>query len=202
MTVLAVSPHADDSEIGASSLLRFAHILLVTSDDRRRKEQDAANEITGAVTLAALDARDGETVPDAALVGEIEMWAGQLCPPTVPPLDVVLGPPLEDEHQDHRAVAAAIRSAFRRSRTSILEYETPSVAPGWTPNFYVRLSQRDLARQTDALQKFSSQSGPYLDGGWLRSRAVNHGMRAGYPMAQAFRIVRATATLGELWAEV
>jgi LmbE family N-acetylglucosaminyl deacetylase len=183
--ITIVSPHPDDAELGASMYLQpGSQILLITTTDEREREQSAASEYAG-VGLTGLWAKEGSLVADSDLVTLIEACLSGS--------DIVLSPPTADTHQDHRAVAHAVRSSVRRSDIALLEYETPSTTPDWEPNVFVPMERSDLSRQSEMLHRFTSQTDrPYFDRSWLAGRARVHGMRVGVTYAQAFRLVVST----------
>jgi LmbE family N-acetylglucosaminyl deacetylase len=187
--ITLVSPHPDDAEIGASMFLGpNSRIVLITGDSARYGEQAAASVVTGTDVAAAFGWAEGRCVWDAEMVSRME--------PFLRESDTVLSPPVADTHQDHRAVAYAVRSALRRSPVTLLEYETPSTTAEWNPNVFVPMTDDDIERQDHILSKFRSQSDRlYFDRTWLRSRARVHGLRVGGQYAQAFRLVTTGAPL-------
>lgn len=178
-----ISPHADDAEIGASMLLLGADLLLVTAGHLRMLEQADAGTRARVHAWVRIGGGfiDGAITPSAELIYELERARSA---------HVVAGPPLLDTHQDHRAVAQAIRSALRRSSVTLLEYETPSVEPGWVPNLFIPMTADDLDHQADILSAFDSQiARPYVQRDYLEARARFRGLSCGLPLAQAFRLV-------------
>lgn len=180
--ITVIAPHPDDAELGASVFLGpGARILTVTGTGARMVEQVAAAVFAG-LHVEGLHWPEGDVTADSRLVSAIEPWARES--------HAVLSPPTADTHQDHRAVADAVRSALRRSPTALLEYETPSATPSWEPNVFVPMTESDLARQQDMLARYTSQrERAYFRPSWLRARAEQHGFRIGTDYAQAFRLV-------------
>lgn len=185
--ITVIAPHPDDAEIGASTFLRpGTRILGITGSASRQAEQIEAAERAGAVVVG-LGWSEGALRHDRALVEAIEPMARES--------SVVLSPPLSDTHQDHRAVALAVRSALRRSPVTVLEYETPSTTSSWEPNIFVPMTAEDLDLQERMLAAFRSQSDrPYFNPHVIEARALVHGMRVGTEYAQAFRIVTGVVT--------
>lgn len=184
--ITVVAPHPDDAELGASVFLRpGTQIVLVTGDAERELEQRKAASIAGVDEVGALRFWEGGISATLGLVAELEGY--------VATSGVVLSPPALDIHQDHRAVSDAVRSAVRRSPTTLLEYETPSTAASWEPNVFVPITEAELERQWMMLEAFVTQRDrPYVSKRWLEGRAMSHGMRVGSLYAQAFRIVTGT----------
>lgn len=184
---LLVSPHPDDAELGAAYLLGSGTTILTLThetDDRGTEAMRAA-KVAGCERLS-VDLRDGRLGEDmplliAAVEGAIEATRA----------GIVAGPPSCDEHQDHRAVAAAIRSATRRSPLTVVEYETPSTPPSWAPDTIVPLAEVAFRRQVDAVAEHASQAGhPYVTPDALRARAERWGHWIGHARAEAYRTVR------------
>lgn len=180
--ITVVSPHPDDAELGASVFLRpGTRILTITGNQSRMIEQISAAEYAE-VPVIGLHYPEGFIIGNADLVGLIEPMARESA--------LVLSPPVADTHQDHVAVARAVRSALRRSPVALLEYETPSTTAEWEPNVFVPMSSDELFRQSQILSHFESQADrPYLSAAWLAARARMHGFRIGDDFAQAFRLV-------------
>jgi LmbE family N-acetylglucosaminyl deacetylase len=180
--ITVVSPHPDDAELGASVFLRAgARVLVITGSYTRQIEQISAADYAG-VPVVCLGAAEGRLRHESYLV--------QLVEPMVRESRIVLSPPVADTHQDHIAVAAAVRSALRRSAVALLEYETPSTTSTWEPNVFVPMTADDLSHQQALLACFATQADrAYMAEDWLSSRARMHGFRIGADYAQAFRLV-------------
>lgn len=192
MSTLVVAPHYDDAELGASLALPGARLLVVAGADRnRRAEQERACRALGASLAPPGQVPDGRVGADTATVLLIEAAIRDA------DARIVYGPAALDSHQDHRAVAAAIRSAARRAPVTLVEYETTSALPEWTPNVWEPMTDADLEAQAVAVAAHASQADrPYVDPGYLRARAVVHGAVIGAPYAQAYRVTRGAALLG------
>lgn len=187
MTALVVAPHPDDAELSAAALLGpDCTILCCTheTDERGREGRNAA-KASGSAYLS-LDLPDGQLSADPVLLCQaIERAIGVVAP------IIVAGPPLVDEHPDHRAVAAAVRSATRRTPYTVLEYETPSTPPEWTPDTFLPLSPEAAATRLAALGEHGSQAAhPYFRPDAIRARATTRGQWVGLVAAEAYRTVR------------
>lgn len=186
MRALVVAPHPDDAELAAAALLGpHATILCLThAGDDRADEARRAAKILGADLLMA-DHEDGALAPVVELVETIEDAIAAT------DADVIAGPPLSDEHQDHRAVAAAVRSATRRSSLTVLEYETPSTPPSWEPDTFLLVTAAQATLREDALAEHRSQlDHPYTRPDVLRARLTVRGQWVGLVAAEAYRTVR------------
>jgi LmbE family N-acetylglucosaminyl deacetylase len=192
LAVLALGAHADDIEIGAGGLLldllaagRIAHLTWVVlsadgprvDEARRSAEAMVGDRATVAVEVGAF--RERYFPHQAAIKEEFDDLGRRLQP------DLVIGPRLEDRHQDHRTVAELAWQTFRSS--VILEYEIPKFEGDLgQPNVFVPLTAATLDRKIDHLMSaFPSQA----DRGWFtaetfrglaRIRGIEAGAASGY----------------------
>lgn len=184
---LLVAPHPDDAELGCGYLLGSGSTILVLTHagTARAEEASRAAKVAGCA-IAHLNLPDGLLDRYALDLCEVvESWV------RTTGCAIVAGPPAEDEHQDHAAVARAVRAATRRTALTVLEYETPSTPPGWRPDTFPELSAVALARQVDAVAEHTSQlDHPYTRPDAIRARARRWGARIGHDYAEAYRTVR------------
>jgi LmbE family N-acetylglucosaminyl deacetylase len=191
MKTLVVAPHPDDAELGAPALIEAtqADILVLCGDNPERVEEakNAAQSLSRG-SLRVLHYPDGSLAASKELIRSLDML--------VPGYDIIAGPPQLDAHQDHRTTAIALRSAVRRSASTLLEYETPSTFPEWAPTAYLPLDESRIEHWTEAAKEHVSQSGAiYFELDYRLSRARVHGYTVGHPAAEAYRIVKADARL-------
>jgi len=192
ITVVALGAHADDIEIGAGGLLlellaagRVANLTWVVlsaegerADEARRSATDlVAGRAPLSVEVTAFRER---YFPHEPAVKEAFDDLGRRIEP-----DLVIGPRLEDRHQDHRTVAELAWQTFRGRL--ILEYEIPK----WegdlgTPNVYVPLAVETLDRKVAHLMSaFPSQADRswYTEDtfrGLARIRGIEAGAASGF----------------------
>ena len=163
--------------------------LVLTGDERRRREADASARLLAARQLGpagvqTLELRDGHLPAAASQVKDTveRLGAGD-------PYQVVICPSLHDAHQDHRVVAEVVWQTFRS--TTIVEYEIPKYE-GITEqsNLFVSLTRELCERKVEHLSRaFPSQVGrSWFDAEtfWslLRLRGVEGASPTGY--AEAF----------------
>jgi LmbE family N-acetylglucosaminyl deacetylase len=165
-SVVALGAHPDDIEIAAGGLLlaldaanpglRVHYVLLTGTPERQAEARTAAAAfLPGAqLTLALHDLPDGRLPAHWAAVKEhLHAAAGVLTP------DLVIGPYVNDAHQDHRLLGELAPTVFRGAL--VVQYEIPK----WDgdlgrPNLYVPLSDDLARRKTELLHaSYPSQKG-------------------------------------------
>jgi len=163
--LLVTGAHPDDAEIGAGATIarlvserpgiEVTWLVLAAADARRADEARASAErllaSTGRFSVDVRAMRDG-FLP---FIGEAPKDALIEHAATDP--DVIIGPRLDDAHQDHRLLAELMRQVFRRG--TILEYEVPK----WdgdlgTASLYIPLTREQVASKVEhLLSSFPSQ---------------------------------------------
>ena len=71
--------------------------------------------------------------------------------------DLLLSPPREDTHQDHRKINKIANSLTRSKRMGLVEYMTPSTKIGWVPNTFVDVTFQISSKYDNLFQSFQSQ---------------------------------------------
>ena len=192
LNVLAVGAHADDIEIGAGGLLlelaaarpglEVTWVVLSGDDERSGEARRSAAGLLGdgaRLSIELYDHRERYFPHLPELKERFDDLASRVEP------DIVVGPRLEDRHQDHRTVAELAWQTFRGRL--ILEYEIPK----WegdlgTPNVYVPLAVETLDRKVAHLMSaFPSQADRswYTEDtfrGLARIRGIEAGAASGF----------------------
>lgn len=180
MTILAVSPHPDDVEIGCfGTLARLAPhepvvIVVLTSgsvrgspEEREREALESA-QLIGA-TVEFLRYPDGSLVQNAETVGKVRALMKHH------QATLVFAPYSQDTHQDHTA-AHGIVVASAAHTGEILLYETPSTL-GFLPNVFYDITAT-LPVKHQALALFRSQADrPYVDPALVEAQARYSALR-------------------------
>jgi LmbE family N-acetylglucosaminyl deacetylase len=169
LAVLALGAHADDIEIGAAGLIlelleagriaSMSWVVFAADGPRAGEASRSAEALVGdrAPLTVQIEAFRERYLPHEPAVKEaFDELGGRLGP------DLVIGPRLDDRHQDHRIVAELAWQTFRGSL--IVEYEIPKYEGDLgNPNLFVPLSPATLDRKVDHLMTaFPSQ----LDRSW------------------------------------
>ena len=200
--VLAIGAHPDDVEIGCGGTLL---------DHRRRGDRVSILTLSRGAVGGDRSARLGEAAATADAIGaqllfgdlpDTEIDEGittiRLIESVVRALDptVVYVHSINDNHQDHRAVSTATRSATRGVRR-VFGYQSPSATNNFLPTQFVDVGAV-LGRKVEVLQMFASQDGrsylePELVAAGARYWARHLGANARY--AEPFEVIR---SVGEL----
>jgi LmbE family N-acetylglucosaminyl deacetylase len=123
----------------------------------------------------------------ADLIGVIEDAVKALRP------DLVLVPSARDSHQDHRAVHAAALSATRAATCTLLAYMSASAAERVRPNWFVPLTEKQMALKLESIACHHSQvARPYMTEEHVRSMGRYWAMveRSAAPYVEPFELVR------------
>jgi len=106
--------------------------------------------------------------------------------------DLVIGPSLNDVHQDHHTVAEEMVRAFKNS-CSVICYELPWNHISFDVQLLVKLESRHIDKKLQMLRKFKSQipiRGRYFSENFVRGLSVVRGIQLGSEYAEAFEIMR------------
>jgi LmbE family N-acetylglucosaminyl deacetylase len=191
-TVLALSPHPDDVELGCGGTLyrlreEGARIVLV-----RFAMCDIGAEAARAAAL--LDAHavfdllyERRTLPAHRqhVLDELIQLRDRFKP------DIVFAPAGTDDHQDHAVVHAEAARAFKH--TTLLGYELPwNVRSNGSMQLYVGLTGGHIKQKLALLECYKSQQGKrYLHPEFIRSLAYVRAVQCDrLPFAEAFEVVR------------
>jgi LmbE family N-acetylglucosaminyl deacetylase len=206
LSIVALGAHADDIEIGAGGLIlellaagRIADLtwVVLSADAARNAEarESATALVAGGAPLEIQvhDFRERYFPHDPGIKEAFDELGGRRAAPP----DLVIGPRLEDRHQDHRTVAELAWQSFRGSL--IVEYEIPK----WegdlgNPNLFVPLAAGTLDRKVDHLMTaFPSQVGrSWYSADTFRGLARLRGIEAGSPSGLAEGFTCRKAILG------
>jgi LmbE family N-acetylglucosaminyl deacetylase len=106
--------------------------------------------------------------------------------------ELVIGPSLNDHHQDHQIVAGEMIRAFKKS-SSIISYELPWNHIEFNTQLFVRLERTHIERKFQLLQKYHSQTmlqKPYFEKEFIFGWAKMRGVQIGSDFAEAFEVAR------------
>lgn len=206
LRILAIGAHSDDIEIGAggtilrlvaeSAPLEVRWVVLSATEERAIEARASAERLLGGVRAATIqvEAFRERYFPYEPKVKE---WFDRTAAETNAP-DLVIGPRVDDLHQDHRVVAELVRQTYRDQL--VLEYEIPKFEGDLgQPNLFVELSAEVVAAKLAHIAAaFSSQRSRtwFRDDvfrGLLAIRGVEARAASGY--AEAFTTRKALVRL-------
>lgn len=191
LRIVAVSPHADDAEYGAGSLLatyaaaghRVSIALMTGADETRLTEAKSAAAALGADLVCDPSGRDGMLRVTPARVRWLEEQFAAA--------DLVLAPHPDDTHQDHRAASAATATALRRSTVALSWYRTPSSGQGFIPTAFAPVTASSAVARAHAIELHHTQAErAYLRPEHLALKDAWFGWLSGHQAAEPFQVVR------------
>lgn len=204
MDVLVLSPHTDDSELGAggtiSRLRREGHDVcyiafsscngsLPEGDQGRLAEEfEAVMELVDPVEHFLFD-YEVRTFNDVRqeILEDLVTIRNEIEP------DLVIGPSLNDHHQDHTVVANEMVRAFK-TNASIITYELPWNNVTFESQLFYPLEARDLERKLEQLSMYRSQretkDRSYFSEEFVQGLAAVRGVQCESRYAEAFSVVR------------
>lgn len=201
--VLVLSPHPEDGELGCGGTIQrlmaagaqcwFAAFTIAEKSthppfepDEQRKEMARSTGILG-------------YEPDHVLVENWQVRTFQEHRQEI--LDHMIGlrseikPDLvfchcrDDTHQDHQAITREAVRAFKQS--TILGYELPWNTFHFGTEYFVELTEEQVAAKCDALASYQSRSyRPYLDEKRLRQIMGMRGLQIEAEWAECFEVIR------------
>jgi len=196
MNILLLAPHADDVELGCgATVARFVeeehNILWVVFTDEQplNDEHVRASEEIGLkdgsrlafdFTLRQLFNRRQEALEHLVTLNS------EFKP------DLVVGPSLNDFHQDHQVVANEMVRAFKTS-ASVICYELPWNHVSFDVQLLTKLRKRNVQAKVKMLAKFESElvvRSRYFSGELTHGMALLRGTQAGTEYAEAFEVLR------------
>lgn len=106
--------------------------------------------------------------------------------------ELVLGPSLNDFHQDHQVVANEMVRAFK-SYCSILCYELPWNHIKFENQFFIKLEERHIKNKLAMLSHYKSQvvkERNYFSEEFIRGLATTRGVQINSNYAEAFEVLK------------
>lgn len=106
--------------------------------------------------------------------------------------DIVIGPSLNDFHQDHGVVAQEMIRAFKTS-CSILCYELPWNHVEFKTQFFVKLNETQIESKLNMLECYKTQlvaKRNYFTKEFIKGLARVRGAQINHDFAEAFEVVR------------
>jgi N-acetylglucosamine malate deacetylase 1 len=206
MRTLFISPHTDDVELGAGGTLIKLHeggneiLWVVFSTAEGSLPADAPKDtlrlefidVARSIGLCEKDYRIFDFkvryLPDhrQEILEEMVRLRKEYAP------DLIVGPSLNDNHQDHEVVAKEMLRAFKDC-ASIICYELPWNHIRFNTQMFVKIDQRHLDQKIELLKKYHSQldlGRAYFSEEYIRGWARMRGVQVRSEFAEAFEVIR------------
>ena len=105
--------------------------------------------------------------------------------------DLILLPPDEDTHHDHKKINVVGMALTRKEKCGIIDYKTPSTLETWVPNYFVDITSF-IDNKITQLHKFKTQSKHlYFTPEVIKNFHINYqSSRRGYGYVEMFKIHR------------
>ena len=206
MNVLILSPHADDAELGCGgSAAKFIEagdnllwIVFSTAEDSlpaNLPKDTLKIEFIGVANDIGL-AENNYKIFNFK-VRHLHEYRQEILDELVnirkyfnPQL--VIGPSINDYHQDHQIVANEMIRAFKTT-SSIISYELPWNHITFNTQLFIKLSERNMSKKCTVLKNYKSQimqNKPYFSNDFLRGLANTRGVQCNSKYAEAFEVIR------------
>ena len=206
MNILILSPHADDAELGCGgSVAKFIEdgdnllwIVFSTAEDSlpdNLPKDTLKTEFLDVVNDIGLDENNYKIFNFK--VRHLHEYRQDILEELVnvrkdfnPQL--VIGPSVNDYHQDHQIVANEMIRAFKTT-SSIISYELPWNHITFNTQLFIKLSEQNISKKFSVLKNYKSQivqNKPYFSKDFLYGLANTRGVQCNSKYAEAFEVVR------------
>jgi len=203
MNVLILSPHTDDAEVSAGGtickLIENGHDLLwmvfstceeslpdFMDKDTLKNEFKKVSDDLGIKTIV-LNYKVRELDQSRQYILEHLRAVRDSFHP-----DLVIGPSLNDFHQDHKVVANEMIRAFKTS-ASIICYEQPWNHVVFNTQMFVTFEEKHLQKKIELVNMYKSQvkmRQSYFNDDLIRGMAIMRGSQVNHKYAEAFEVIR------------
>jgi LmbE family N-acetylglucosaminyl deacetylase len=206
MKILLLSPHTDDVELGCGgSIVRFSQeghkifwLVFSTADNSlpaNLPKGTLKNEFINVAKSLYLDDDSYEVCNFEVrylhehrqdVLEKLIKIRNCFSP------DLVIGPSLNDFHQDHQIVANEMVRAFKTS-ASILSYELPWNHIGFDTQLFIKLTEKHIEEKYELLRNYKSQvlkNRPYFSKEFIFGLAKTRGVQCDSKYAEAFEVIR------------
>lgn len=204
--ILILSPHTDDAELGCGgSIIKFLtqdiELLWVVFSTAEESLPDnwpkntLEEEFTNVYRSIGIESRNVNihhfkvrhlTSHRQEVLEELYKIKKTFNP------ELVIGPSLNDYHQDHGVVANEMIRAFK-GNSSIISYELPWNHLNFNTQMFVNLDNIQMQAKIDMLQYYKSQfhkKRNYFSEEFIKGLATTRGAQIGVNYAEAFEVIR------------
>ncbi|MGB9748233.1 MAG: PIG-L deacetylase family protein [Candidatus Woesearchaeota archaeon] len=106
--------------------------------------------------------------------------------------ELVIGPSLNETHQDHKTIAEEMIRCFKKT-ASIISYEQPWNNLNFKPTMFVKLKEEEIKKKISLLRNYKTQfmlKRAYFSEEFIRALAIVRGIQSGNEYAEAFEVIR------------
>lgn len=192
--ILAISPHADDIELGCgASIHRFISEGSVVTNlcfsyppnvpkDIITKEHLTAMKSLGVTKIITYNF-DPQALPPEEVRHILHDYNKEFQP------DLVLTTNSKDNHQSHEVVHQESKRIFKH--TNLWGYELPWNSFGFDNQAYTAVTSGNLDAKSQAIDSYSSQlNRPFFNRPIVKELAAVRGIQINKPFAEAFEVIR------------
>ena len=206
--ILILSPHTDDAELGCGgSIIKFLEqgmeilwVVFSTAEESLPKNLPSDTLVTEFENVTKYLGLSPENIKinkfnvrklhekRQDILEELVHYRNTFKP------DLVIGPSLNDFHQDHSVVANEMIRAFKMS-SSIICYELPWNHVKFDTQMFIKLEENHINRKIEMLDFYKSQQiakRHYFSKDFLNGLALTRGAQVNTKYAEAFEVVRWT----------
>lgn len=204
--VLILSPHTDDAELGCGGFIakmleegkEILWVVFSTAEESLPPHMPPDTLVTEFKMVAKnLNLNENQYIINRFSVRKLSEKRQEILEllvrirKTFAP-DLVIGPSLNDFHQDHKTVSEEMIRAFK-SWTSIICYELPWNHVSFDTQFFVKLEARHMAKKLELLNLYKSQleiQRFYFSEDFIKGLACTRGAQVNHKYAEAFEVIR------------
>lgn len=206
MNILILSPHTDDAELGCGgSIIKFLEmghtinwVVFSTAEESlpkgmrkdtlKREYWNVVDKIGFPKNRCKIFDFRVRHLPEKRqeILDELIALRKDLTP------DLVIGPSINDMHQDHQVVAHEMLRAFKIS-SGIACYELPWNHIKFDVQLFVKLEKSHIMKKSEMLQCYKSQMDiqrPYFSEEFIYGLAKTRGVQCSADYAESFEVLR------------
>jgi LmbE family N-acetylglucosaminyl deacetylase len=204
--VLILSPHTDDAELGCGGLItklieekkEILWVVFSTAEESLPKHLPSDTLVKEFISVMNhLGLNEKQYIINYFKVRKLNEKRQEILDLLVELRrsfmpDLVIGPSLNDFHQDHKTVSEEMIRAYK-SNASIICYELPWNHVSFDTQVFVKLEERHMLKKLELLQHYKSQleiERFYFSEDFIRGLACTRGAQVTHKYAEAFEVIR------------
>jgi len=196
LRILLLSPHADDIEIGCGGTVakfnelknEFSWIVFSQFEQQKLEMLDAIGELgLDRSSCRYLDYKPRNLPNHRQEILDCLMSVKVAFKP-----ELIIGPSLNDFHQDHQTIANEMVRAFKRD-CSIISYELPWNHISFNTQLFIRLDETHIEKKLRAVECYKSQiieGRKFFSKDYIYSIASVRGTQSDSKFSEAFEVIR------------